>query len=75
MLLLDPGEISSVDSSNIFSLSMAMLKKLASSCGFHAMYEEDHSSDPRFRLGGRGAIIFNRVTNNENAYTDPGKNA
>ena len=70
MVLLDPGEIAPADTSNIFSLSTAMLKKLGRSYGFHAIFEEDHSTDRRFGLGGRGTIIFKRVTNEENAYAD-----
>jgi len=70
MLLLDPGEIAPMDTSNIFSLSTTMLKKLGRSCGFHAMFEEDRSTDPRFRLGGRGTIVFKRDTYTENAYAD-----
>ena len=37
---------------------------------FHAVFEEDRSTDPRFRLGGRGTIVFKRDTHAENAYAD-----
>ena len=70
MLLLDPYEINPMDDSNIFSLSTAMLKKLGKSYGFRAIFEEDSSADPRFKLNGRGTIVFKRISDEENAYAD-----
>lgn len=70
MLLLGPYEINPMDDSNIFSLSTAMLKKLGKSYGFHAIFEEDSSADPPFKLNGRGTIVLKRISDEENAYAD-----